>query len=128
MGSVIHFFPLQDAHIVEEEEKRTNQLARMAIEELAENGKKLGRTVRRTIKRMVDGEQITKEIIENDLGITLKQHGQAVLRACENAIARSSRLGPLQNRGYALLDCARYFLSILKSFISSTLEHFFPVE
>ena len=91
MGSVILFFSLQDAHIVEEEEKRSNQLARMAIEGLAENGKKLGRTVRRTIKRMVDGEQITKENIENDLGSTLKQHGQAVLLACENAIARSYR-------------------------------------
>lgn len=40
---------------------------------------------------MVDGEQITKENIENDLGSTLKQHGQAVLLACENAIAKSYR-------------------------------------
>ncbi|XP_068731326.1 uncharacterized protein [Montipora capricornis] len=87
--SSIQFKNFKHAHIVEEEEKRTNQLARMAIEELAENGKKLGRTVRRTINRMVDGEQITKENIENDLGSTLKQHGQAVLLACENAIARS---------------------------------------
>ncbi|XP_068683616.1 uncharacterized protein [Montipora foliosa] len=87
--SSIQFKNFKHTHIVEEEEKRTNQLARMAIEELAENGKKLGRTVRRTINRMVDGEQITKENIENDLGSTLKQHGQAVLLACENAIARS---------------------------------------
>ncbi|XP_068683905.1 uncharacterized protein [Montipora foliosa] len=103
------FHDFKEAHIVEEKEERTRQMAGKAIEELKKDESiseevvgKLTFAVKETIKKIVDGQQVTEDSVNqliakkkkssaqrnaNQMTVaeSLEQYKAVVLRACEKA-------------------------------------------